>query len=146
MNYSLKLQLHAEVHRLKALILCFLLQKTMNRLIKRYILKAQRDKENDQVNEGEFSGGPGAVTRLDHSIIKPPLHLLSPPAAPGELKEIKQDIASLRCELLERGKHDKEALARLVRQLGKVVHNQQKREQKNQLENLGQVELFEGPS
>lgn len=29
----------------------------MNRLIKRYILKAQRDKENDQVNEGERSDG-----------------------------------------------------------------------------------------
>lgn len=26
----------------------------MNRLIKRYILKAQRDKDNDEVNEGEF--------------------------------------------------------------------------------------------
>lgn len=25
----------------------------MNRLIKRYILKAQRDKDNDEVNEGE---------------------------------------------------------------------------------------------
>lgn len=27
----------------------------MNRLIKRYIVKAQRDKDNDEVNEGEFS-------------------------------------------------------------------------------------------
>lgn len=26
----------------------------MNRLIKRYIVKAQRDKDNDEVNEGEF--------------------------------------------------------------------------------------------
>lgn len=26
----------------------------MNRLIKRYILKTQRDKDNDEVNEGEF--------------------------------------------------------------------------------------------
>lgn len=66
MNYSLKLQLHVSVHRSEAPILRSLLQKTMNRLIKRYILKAQRDKENDQVNEGEFSGGPGAVTHLDH--------------------------------------------------------------------------------
>ncbi len=32
-----------------------LLQKIMNRLIKRYILKAQRDKDNDEVNEGEFN-------------------------------------------------------------------------------------------
>lgn len=27
----------------------------MSRLIKRYILKAQQDKDNDEVNEGEFS-------------------------------------------------------------------------------------------
>lgn len=31
----------------------------MNRLIKRYVLKAQRDKDNDQVNEGEFSRSSG---------------------------------------------------------------------------------------
>lgn len=31
-----------------------LLQKIMNCLIKRYILKAQRDKDNDEVNEGKF--------------------------------------------------------------------------------------------
>uniref|UniRef100_H3A1P8 Transient receptor potential cation channel, subfamily C, member 7b n=1 Tax=Latimeria chalumnae TaxID=7897 RepID=H3A1P8_LATCH len=45
-------------------------QKIMKRLIKRYVLKAQVDRENDEVNE-------------------------------GELKEIKQDISSLRYELLE---------------------------------------------
>nr|XP_046245689.1 short transient receptor potential channel 6 isoform X2 [Scatophagus argus] len=70
-------------------------QKVMNRLIKRYILKAQRDKENDEVNE-------------------------------GELKEIKQDISSLRYELLERGNHDMETLAKLIKQLGKVIHAQPK--------------------
>ncbi|XP_074536174.1 short transient receptor potential channel 6 [Halichoeres trimaculatus] len=70
-------------------------QKIMNRLIKRYILKAQRDKDNDEVNE-------------------------------GELKEIKQDISSLRYELLERGDHDMETLAKLIRQLGEVIHVGQK--------------------
>ncbi|XP_077350445.1 short transient receptor potential channel 6 isoform X2 [Festucalex cinctus] len=30
-------------------------QKIMNRLVKRHILKAQRDKENDEVNEGELN-------------------------------------------------------------------------------------------
>lgn len=49
----------------------------------------------------------------------------------GELKEIKQDISSLRYALLERGNHDMETLAKLIRQLGKVMHNQQKKEQKN---------------
>ncbi|TKS80695.1 Short transient receptor potential channel 6 [Collichthys lucidus] len=70
-------------------------KKIMNRLIKRYILKAQRDKDNDEVNE-------------------------------GELKEIKQDISSLRYELLERGNHDKETLAKLIKQLGEAVHVQQR--------------------
>ncbi|XP_070685441.1 short transient receptor potential channel 6 [Pempheris klunzingeri] len=77
-------------------------QKIMNRLIKRYILKAQRDKDNDEVNE-------------------------------GELKEIKQDISSLRYELLERGNHDLETLAKLIRQLGEVML---KEKQKNELATL----------
>ncbi|XP_041796583.1 short transient receptor potential channel 6 isoform X1 [Chelmon rostratus] len=75
-------------------------QKIMNCLIKRYILKAQSDKDNDEVNE-------------------------------GELKDIKQDISSLRYELLERGNHDKETLEKLIKQLGEVMHVQQKEEQKN---------------
>ncbi|KAM9359607.1 short transient receptor potential channel 6 [Symphorus nematophorus] len=75
-------------------------QKIMNRLIKRYILKAQRDKDHDEVNE-------------------------------GELKEIKQDISSLRYELLERGSQDMETLAKLLRQLGEVMHVQQREEQKS---------------
>ncbi|XP_036936694.1 short transient receptor potential channel 6 [Acanthopagrus latus] len=75
-------------------------QKIMNRLIKRYILKAQRDKDNDEVNE-------------------------------GELKEIKQDISSLRYELLERGSRDMETLAKLIRQLGEVMNIHQREEQKS---------------
>ncbi|KAM7412719.1 hypothetical protein PAMA_020208 [Pampus argenteus] len=70
-------------------------KKIMNRLIKRYILKAQRDKDNDEVNE-------------------------------GELKDIKQDISSLRYELLEMGNHEMETLAELIRQLDEVMHVQQK--------------------
>ncbi|KAF3693251.1 Short transient receptor potential channel 6 [Channa argus] len=77
-------------------------RKIMNHLIKRYILKAQRDKDHDEVNE-------------------------------GELKEIKQDISSLRYELLEKRNHDTETLAELTRQLGKVLHLQQKEEQKQKL-------------
>uniref|UniRef100_A0A4W6C9C1 Transient receptor potential cation channel, subfamily C, member 6b n=1 Tax=Lates calcarifer TaxID=8187 RepID=A0A4W6C9C1_LATCA len=77
-------------------------QKIMNRLIKRYIVKAQSDKDNDEVNE-------------------------------GELKEIKQDISSLRYELLERENHDMETLAELIRQLGEVIHDQQKGVQRHKL-------------
>uniref|UniRef100_A0A667Z2B5 Transient receptor potential cation channel, subfamily C, member 6b n=1 Tax=Myripristis murdjan TaxID=586833 RepID=A0A667Z2B5_9TELE len=73
----------------------FTTQKIMNRLIKRYILKAQRDKDNDEVNE-------------------------------GELKEIKQDISSLRYELLERKRHNMDTLEELIGRLREVVHVQQK--------------------
>uniref|UniRef100_A0A8C7LZ41 Transient receptor potential cation channel subfamily C member 6 n=1 Tax=Oncorhynchus mykiss TaxID=8022 RepID=A0A8C7LZ41_ONCMY len=58
-------------------------QKIMKRLIKRYIIKAQTDKENDEINE-------------------------------GELKEIKQDISSLRYELLEDKNHNMEELQELL--------------------------------
>uniref|UniRef100_A0A673AVN3 Transient receptor potential cation channel subfamily C member 6 n=1 Tax=Sphaeramia orbicularis TaxID=375764 RepID=A0A673AVN3_9TELE len=97
-----------EVSIQSADMLSSLFQKIMNRLIKRYVLKAQRDKDNDEVNE-------------------------------GELKEIKQDISSLRYELLERGKHDTETLAELIRQLEEVMHVQQKlkyKELKNELVTL----------
>lgn len=88
----------------------------MNRLVKRYILKAQRDKENDQVNEGECSeGDPVSYKSGSLNYSNAPFTY----RPPGELKEIKQDLASLRCELLARGKHDKEALAKLIGQLGK---------------------------
>ncbi|XP_036450880.1 short transient receptor potential channel 7a isoform X1 [Colossoma macropomum] len=62
-------------------------QKLMKRLIKRYVLKAQIDSENDEINE-------------------------------GELKEIKQDISSLRYELLEEKSQATEELADLIQQLG----------------------------
>ncbi|KAB1273016.1 Short transient receptor potential channel 6 [Camelus dromedarius] len=62
-------------------------QKIMKRLIKRYVLQAQIDKESDEVNE-------------------------------GELKEIKQDISSLRYELLEEKTQNSEDLAELIRKLG----------------------------
>lgn len=102
----------------------------MDRLIKRYILKAQRDKDSDEVNEGKFSRFfwlqcfAGQIVKLD---------LVSFNYCPtGELKEIKQDISSLRYELLERKNHDMETLAELIRQLGEVVHVQQKEEQKQE--------------
>ncbi|XP_044875321.1 short transient receptor potential channel 6 [Mauremys mutica] len=65
-------------------------QKIMKRLIKRYVLKAQTDKESDEVNE-------------------------------GELKEIKQDISSLRYELLEEKSQNTEDLAELIRKLGEKL-------------------------
>ncbi|KFV61274.1 Short transient receptor potential channel 7, partial [Dryobates pubescens] len=68
-------------------------QKIMKRLIKRYVLKAQVDRENDEVNEGN-------------------VFLLA-----GELKEIKQDISSLRYELLEEKSQATGELAKLIQQL-----------------------------
>ncbi|XP_072825020.1 short transient receptor potential channel 6 isoform X2 [Vicugna pacos] len=65
-------------------------QKIMKRLIKRYVLQAQIDKESDEVNE-------------------------------GELKEIKQDISSLRYELLEEKTQNSEDLAELIRKLGEKL-------------------------
>ncbi|XP_059551583.1 short transient receptor potential channel 3 isoform X2 [Myotis daubentonii] len=62
----------------------------MKRLIKRYVLKAQVDKENDEVNE-------------------------------GELKEIKQDISSLRYELLEDKSQATEELAVLIHKLSEKL-------------------------
>jgi len=54
----------------------------------------------------------------------------------GELKEIKQDISSLRYELLERGNHDMKTLAELIRQLGEVIHVNQTEEQQEDLDVL----------
>ncbi|XP_015421461.1 PREDICTED: short transient receptor potential channel 3 [Myotis davidii] len=65
-------------------------QQIMKRLIKRYVLKAQVDKENDEVNE-------------------------------GELKEIKQDISSLRYELLEDKSQATEELAVLIHTLSEKL-------------------------
>ncbi|KAI4899196.1 hypothetical protein NFI96_023589 [Prochilodus magdalenae] len=66
-------------------------QQIMKRLIKRYVLKAQVDKENDEVNE-------------------------------GELKEIKQDISSLRYELLEEKSQATEELSALIQKLSEKVN------------------------
>lgn len=104
----------------------------MNCLIKRYILKAQSDKDNDEVNEGKFSRSSGYsefyvwITEWQCVVW---CHFTYCPT--GELKDIKQDISSLRYELLERGNHDKETLEKLIKQLGEVMHVQQKEEQKN---------------
>ncbi|XP_032094702.1 short transient receptor potential channel 6-like [Thamnophis elegans] len=73
-------------------------QKIMKRLIKRYVLKAQVDRESDEVNE-------------------------------GELKEIKQDISSLRYELLEEKSQNTEDLAELIRKLGEKLCIEPKQEQ-----------------
>ncbi|MBN3308521.1 TRPC7 protein, partial [Amia calva] len=71
-------------------------QKIMKRLIKRYVLKAQVDRENDEVNE-------------------------------GELKEIKQDISSLRYELLEEKSQATGELADLIQQLSDKVGKNMKK-------------------
>uniref|UniRef100_K7G1L8 Transient receptor potential cation channel subfamily C member 6 n=1 Tax=Pelodiscus sinensis TaxID=13735 RepID=K7G1L8_PELSI len=73
-------------------------QKIMKRLIKRYVLKAQIDKENDEVNE-------------------------------GELKEIKQDISSLRYELLEEKSQNTEDLAELIRKLAEKLSMEPREEE-----------------
>ncbi|KAM9728926.1 short transient receptor potential channel 6a isoform 2-T2 [Menidia menidia] len=64
-------------------------EKIMKRLIKRYIIKAQADKESDEITE-------------------------------GELKEIKQDISSLRYELLEEKSQSMDMLDELLRRLGEI--------------------------
>lgn len=75
-------------------------QKIMKRLIKRYVLQAQIDKESDEVNE-------------------------------GELKEIKQDISSLRYELLEEKSQNSEDLAELIRKLGEKLSMRPNQEESN---------------
>uniref|UniRef100_A0A3B3CWA3 Transient receptor potential cation channel, subfamily C, member 6b n=1 Tax=Oryzias melastigma TaxID=30732 RepID=A0A3B3CWA3_ORYME len=77
-------------------------QKIMNILVKRFILKAQTDKENSEGNE-------------------------------AELKKIKQDISSLRYELLERRNRDQKTTAELVQELREVLQEEQKQEQKHGL-------------
>ncbi|XP_062261956.1 short transient receptor potential channel 6a [Platichthys flesus] len=64
-------------------------QKIMKRLIKRYIIKAQADRESDEITE-------------------------------GELKEIKQDISSLRYELLEEKSQSKDTLDGLLKRMGEI--------------------------
>uniref|UniRef100_A0A8C4EV29 Transient receptor potential cation channel, subfamily C, member 6a n=1 Tax=Dicentrarchus labrax TaxID=13489 RepID=A0A8C4EV29_DICLA len=65
------------------------MDKIMKRLIKRYIIKAQADRDSDKITE-------------------------------GELKEIKQDISSLRYELLEEKSQNTETLDGLLRRLGEI--------------------------
>uniref|UniRef100_A0A8C5P6Y3 Transient receptor potential cation channel subfamily C member 3 n=1 Tax=Leptobrachium leishanense TaxID=445787 RepID=A0A8C5P6Y3_9ANUR len=65
-------------------------EQIMKRLIKRYVLRAQVDRENDEVNE-------------------------------GELKEIKQDISSLRYELLEDKSQATEELSALIHKLSEKL-------------------------
>ncbi|NWU64090.1 TRPC7 protein, partial [Pterocles burchelli] len=79
-------------------------QKIMKRLIKRYVLKAQVDRENDEVNEGKLI--------IWFNIANKNIFLFL-----GELKEIKQDISSLRYELLEEKSQATGELARLIQQL-----------------------------
>ncbi|XP_073459593.1 short transient receptor potential channel 3 [Lithobates pipiens] len=67
-------------------------QQIMKRLIKRYVLRAQVDRENDEVNE-------------------------------GELKEIKQDISSLRYELLEDKSQATEELSTLIHKLSEKLNH-----------------------
>uniref|UniRef100_A0A8C5ELJ7 Short transient receptor potential channel 6-like n=1 Tax=Gouania willdenowi TaxID=441366 RepID=A0A8C5ELJ7_GOUWI len=67
-------------------ILIFLFQRIMNSLVKRYIIKAQSDRDHDDVHE-------------------------------GELREIKQDISSLRYELLERGNCELKTLKDIIQHL-----------------------------
>uniref|UniRef100_A0A803TS25 Transient receptor potential cation channel subfamily C member 7 n=1 Tax=Anolis carolinensis TaxID=28377 RepID=A0A803TS25_ANOCA len=80
--------LNSKLRKLNIVISHFVnrIAKIMKRLIKRYVLKAQVDRENDEVNE-------------------------------GELKEIKQDISSLRYELLEEKSQATGELASLIQQL-----------------------------
>uniref|UniRef100_A0A3Q0R401 Transient receptor potential cation channel, subfamily C, member 6a n=1 Tax=Amphilophus citrinellus TaxID=61819 RepID=A0A3Q0R401_AMPCI len=83
---------NTEVHYILHLSFPFFLywlQKIMKRLIKRYIIKAQADRESDDITE-------------------------------GELKEIKQDISSLRYELLEEKAQNMETLDGLLRRLGEI--------------------------
>ncbi|XP_045574176.1 short transient receptor potential channel 7-like [Salmo salar] len=83
-------------------------QKIMKRLIKRYVLKAQVDRENDEVNE-------------------------------GELKEIKQDISSLRYELLEEKSQATGELADLITQLSDTfVKNATKKNLRERGEGVGE--------
>lgn len=100
------------------------LQKIMKRLIKRYIIKAQADRESDEITEGE---GDAAAAQVDLCLSghrdKSCLFASLGPCAcfsSGELKEIKQDISSLRYELLEEKAQNMETLDGLLRRLGEI--------------------------
>lgn len=96
----------------------------MKRLIKRYVLKAQVDRESDEVNEGENSLFIKAHHQCTimftcvHVSVHLHSHTVTVVSVVGELKEIKQDISSLRYELLEEKSQAAGELALLIQQLG----------------------------
>lgn len=117
-------------------------QQIMRRLLKRFVLKAQIDKENDEVNEGKAQKILSKV-QVTHPKISSlhiyknlvtlkkygnplfcdvflPLLLLifTTSIIPGELKEIKQDISSLRYELLEDKSEAMKELSLFIHKLG----------------------------
>lgn len=87
----------------------------MKRLIKRYIIKAQADRESDEITEGNVNMTILKVKLLQFVFANVPVFFSS-----GELKEIKQDISSLRYELLEEKAQNKETLDGLLRRLGEI--------------------------
>lgn len=92
----------------------------MSSLIKRYIIKAQRDTDKDKVNEGKSCTASYIwITTLTEKRRVDNRFFASCPT--GELKDIKQDICRLRYELLDRGKRGVNPLAELVRQLDEAV-------------------------
>lgn len=95
------------------------LQKIMKRLIKRYIIKAQADRESDEITEGKTIKSTICPPMLASTFSLIALHhffFLNP----GELKEIKQDISSLRYELLEEKAQNLETLDGLLKRLGEI--------------------------
>ncbi|XP_075357258.1 short transient receptor potential channel 3 isoform X2 [Mycteria americana] len=108
-------------------------QQIMKRLIKRYVLKAQVDKENDEVNE-ERSREQKRRYKLNPTLCLQKTALCIdcyPDSSPSyvavqswarELKEIKQDISSLRYELLEDKSQATEELAILIHKLSEKLN------------------------
>lgn len=93
------------------------LQKIMKRLIKRYIIKAQADRESDEITEGKTSRIIKLLNFYNKATVRMPTVILT---NPGELKEIKQDISSLRYELLEEKAQNMDTLDGLLRRLGEI--------------------------
>lgn len=95
----------------------------MKRLIKRYIIKAQADRESDEITEGNVNR---TILKLKLLQMQHPfcLFVFANVAVlvffSGELKEIKQDISSLRYELLEEKAQNKETLDGLLWRLGEI--------------------------
>ncbi len=92
----------------------------MKRLIKRYIIKAQADRESDEITEGKIM-----ILKMQQTIFgneDPRTFIMSLCFcfSSGELKEIKQDISSLRYELLEEKSQNMETLDGLLRRMGEI--------------------------